>query len=103
MKILLGNMLQAPSWKCSSPCHVASDGYTAPISNLSHRLRPCHMCFLTGPQSFLQPAGLHTHSWIRDKGCAMFWGLEKAKTRTPPPLPPLALVHPLPLINNTLI
>lgn len=58
LKILLGNMLQAHSWKYSSPRHIGSDGYTEPIFNLSHRLRACHIFFLTAPQSLLQPVGL---------------------------------------------
>ncbi len=72
MKILLGNMQQGPSWKYSSPYHIASDGYTAPIFNLNHRLRVCHMCFLTAPQSLLQSAGLIPIAGLkaRDVQCA---------------------------------
>lgn len=45
----------------------------------------------------------YTHSWIKGKRCAMCWGLQKTNTQTPLPLTFLALVHPPPLINNTLI
>lgn len=62
-------ILLTPSLKISSPCHVASDGYTAPILNLNRRLRGLPYVFslsLLQPPGFLPTAGLKA----RDVQCA---------------------------------
>lgn len=99
-KILLGNTLQAPSRKCSSPYSLRRV-YSTHV-NLSHRLRACHMCFLTAPQSLLQPPGLRPTAGLeaRDVQCA-----GTGKDQYPSPLHPWLfwLLCILSLLNNTII
>lgn len=106
-KILLGSTLGGPGLKFSSPCHISSDVYAAPIFNLSHRLRAGHV-FLCYSLELFAVCRPYTFSRIKGKRCAMCLALQKTTAhiphpKPPPPLTPPALVHPLSLINNSLI